>query len=490
MTADHSPSPIEQVIDQRIGPWLLLLIGALVGALMLLVLGPRPAALGTPTGDAVLARDATAALAPGTDFSAISVVRIRDGQPAWAGFGDVGPDSRFEIGSLTKTFNGLLLADAAERGEVRLDDRLETHLAELAGTAAGSVTLEELAQHTSGLPNMAPMSTLRIIAEDLAGASYSAFGDATPQGIIEASKTIPLTSRGSWSYSNLGAALLGFALARAAGAPDWTTYVTQRLFTPLDMTETLVAATGAPAGDLLQPHNPNGNPMAPQTGTGYAPAGIGVTSTSTDLTKYAQALLSGTAPGMAALGPRIRIDSGALAGQQMGLAWVVSDADGHDVTWHNGMTGGMTSMLVVDRQAQAGVIVLGNRARDLTGAGLILLAGTDDPGIPAPPPVDGDTVAWVAVGIPLVLLFAFGAVRAGAGRASSAKGWELPARSCSGASPSRGIGHRRGRSVWRSVSVSQAVSSPRCVGTGCHGCHLGGARRPSSRSCSVWPGSA
>ena len=70
------------------------------------------------------------------------------------------------------------------------------------------------------------------------------------------------------------------------------------------------------------------------------------------------------------------------------------------------------------------------------------------------------------------------------------KGWELPARSCSGASPSRGIGHRRGRSVWRSVSVSQAVSSPRCVGTGCHGCHLGGARRPSSRSCSVWPGSA
>ena len=125
----------------------------------------------------------------------------------------------------------------------------------------------------------------------------------------------------------------------------------------------------------------------------------------------AQALLSGTAPGMAALGPRIRIDSGALAGQQMGLAWVVSDADGHDVTWHNGMTGGMTSMLVVDRQAQAGVIVLGNRARDLTGAGLILLAGTDDPGIPAPPPVDGDTVAWVAVGIPLVLLFAFGAVR-------------------------------------------------------------------------------
>ena len=411
MTADHSPSPIEQVIDQRIGPWLLLLIGALVGALMLLVLGPRPAALGTPTGDAVLARDATAALAPGTDFSAISVVRIRDGQPAWAGFGDVGPDSRFEIGSLTKTFNGLLLADAAERGEVRLDDRLETHLAELAGTAAGSVTLEELAQHTSGLPNMAPMSTLRIIAEDLAGASYSAFGDATPQGIIEASKTIPLTSRGSWSYSNLGAALLGFALARAAGDPDWTTYVTQRLFTPLDMTETLVAATGAPAGDLLQPHNPNGNPMAPQTGTGYAPAGIGVTSTSTDLTKYAQALLSGTAPGMAALGPRIRIDSGALAGQQMGLAWVVSDADGHDVTWHNGMPGGMTSMLVVDRQAQAGVIVLGNRARDLTGAGLILLAGTDDPGIPAPPPVDGDTVAWVAVGIPLVLLFAFGAVR-------------------------------------------------------------------------------
>lgn len=265
----------------------LLVAFAALGALAGLVLGPRPIPLGSPTGDPALAADAGAALARTGNDGTVSVARIRDGRAEWAGFGDVTADSRFEIGSMTKTFDGLLLADAADRGEVALDDRLETHLPELAGTPAGSVTLTELVQHTSGLPGMGSMDMPRVVAEDLAGASYTAYRVATPESVIADASAATLSGRGTWQYSNLGASLLGFALARAAGAPDWGTLVTDRLFRPLGMTATHVAAAGRPAPDLLQPHNPNGNPMGAQTSTGYAPAGIGVTSTAADLTRYA-----------------------------------------------------------------------------------------------------------------------------------------------------------------------------------------------------------
>ena len=65
----------------------------------------------------------------------------------------IGPDTRFEIGSLTKIFTGLILADMAVRDEVDLEMPLG---ALLDIPAAGAVTLRSLATHTSGLPRRVP----------------------------------------------------------------------------------------------------------------------------------------------------------------------------------------------------------------------------------------------------------------------------------------------------------------------------------------------
>lgn len=220
--------------------WLTLLVGALVGALAFLMLGPHPAGLGASTGDPGLARDASVALATARNVETVSVARIRDGQASWAGFGEVTPDSRYELGSITKTFDGLLLADAAQRGEVRLEDRLDAHLTELAATPVGSVTLAELASHRAGLPHMARLDPLRVVAEDLAGAALSDYTTGPPDRVIRDAAAIRLSGRGTMHYSNLGASLLGFALTRAAGAPDWPSYVRERLFEPLGMHDTLI----------------------------------------------------------------------------------------------------------------------------------------------------------------------------------------------------------------------------------------------------------
>ena len=386
--------------------WLTLLVGGIAGALLLLVLVPGPPPLGPTTGDRDLARDAAAALDEPTEgYRAVSVARIRDREATWAGFGDVTPYSRVELGSITKTFDGLLLADAASRGEVRLDDRLDTYITELAGTEAGSVTLEELVSHRAGLPPMAEPTRLRVMAEDLAGAELTQFRAPTPESIVADSASITLSGRGQWAYSNLGASLLGHALARAAGAPDWPTYVQQRLLVPLGMLDTHIAEPGQPATDLLQPHRANGHPAPPWTGSGYAPAGLGVTTTAADLITYAQAILDGTAPGVAALDARWP----ALYGQQSGLAWIVADGGGYPVAWHNGGTGGTRTMLAIDRKSGTAAIVLTNTARDVTAAGFELVGGAQ--GLPEAPPINPETAIWVLIGLFTSIVFAVGSVR-------------------------------------------------------------------------------
>jgi CubicO group peptidase (beta-lactamase class C family) len=75
---------------------------------------------------------------------------IRGEEVALGGFGGARPQTVFQIGSVTKVFTALLLADMAERGEVRLSDQAASYLP----SGAGTVTLADLATHTSGLPRL------------------------------------------------------------------------------------------------------------------------------------------------------------------------------------------------------------------------------------------------------------------------------------------------------------------------------------------------
>lgn len=380
---------------------LILLIGALVGALLTLLV-PGPRAPEPVVGDAAFAAEVVDAIGDTGGMDTVSAARIRNGETTWAGLGETTPDSRYELGSITKTFNGLLLADAVERGEVTLDQPLETIFTELAGTPAGSVTLEELASHRSGLPAMGAMNYGEVILEDLAGHALSAYTRSTLADLVAAARTSQLPGRGEFAYSNLGAALLGHALARATGAEDWAALVQDRLLDPLGMADTRIDLA-SPAPDVLQPHQANGRVNEPWNGAGYAPAGLGVTTTADDLVRYATAILDGTAPGLDALGERWPTNMGEL---RVGLAWM--DAGG--ITWHNGGTGGTRTMLAIDREAGAAAIVLTNTEHDVTGAGLVLL-GADAAALPGPPPIDPDTIGWVVAGLLAVGLFGWGAVR-------------------------------------------------------------------------------
>nr|WP_269778802.1 serine hydrolase domain-containing protein [Microlunatus antarcticus] len=344
------------------------------------------------TGDPALAADVRASFTSERGFTSLSAARVRDGQVTFAGLGEVdgappAPDTPYELGSITKTFTAALLADAVTRGEVRLDDPVATYLPELADTAAGASTLRALATHTAGLPSFPTSSTPTVLVRVVGNENPYA---GTVEALLGATRTTEVTDAGTYRYSNLGVALLGHALARAADVPGWPDLVHDRLLQPLGMTRTVVVEqpSQVPAG-AAHPHQENGWSAPFWTGPAMAPAGSSTVTTATDLATWARALLDGSAPGASALDPVADIPGG-----RIGLAWHVYDVEGRTVTWHNGGTGGTRTILALDRERGQAVLLLSSSGRDADTAGLRLAATA--PGQPVPA-VDGPTVGWAGL---------------------------------------------------------------------------------------------
>jgi serine-type D-Ala-D-Ala carboxypeptidase/endopeptidase len=233
-----------------------------------------------------------------------------------------GPDSGtsvFEAGSVTKAMTGLLLALAIEAGEVSSSDRLDRFLP---GTGpAGRATLAELATHTSGLPRLPAATVLRALAHP--GDPYRG---TSLRRLIRDTRRVRPAKPGKAVYSNLGAALLGQALAAAAALPYWE-LARLRVLTPLGMT----SSGDLPASVLAVPGK------AWDLGA-FAPAG-GLRATVDDLLRLAWvAARPGDSPFPAAaadaLTPRVAMNNG-----YVGWCWMLRPAGAGSSAWHNGATG-------------------------------------------------------------------------------------------------------------------------------------------------------
>lgn len=165
-------------------------------------------------------------------------------------------DSVYQIASLTKVFNGVLLALFVERGLLSLDQTLPGSFEKCALPAnkGRRITLLDLATHRSGLPhdadNMPSEDPLNPMAGYTMEQLCAFLGEALPR--IRATKRA--------RYSNVGMGLLGQIMAERAGL-TWGQLFRQEIAIPLGMASTWVTPTPAMQDRFVMPFDREGRPM-------------------------------------------------------------------------------------------------------------------------------------------------------------------------------------------------------------------------------------
>ena len=348
----------------------LLLLAGLVVALSGCT-GAPAASMVTESADtaaARLERDVRTTFDNETERAAVATI---DGDEVTIAFANADEDAVFEIGSITKVLTGELLAIAIERGEVALDDPLGRYLP-LGDAPAASVTLRSLATHSSGLPSE-PTNPAWQAKWTQAWAEGVDPVDTTLDELLELARQETLVVGDQPAYSNFGAALLGHALAAAAGT-DYASLLAERVLGPVGMDDAVLVESveqvpSAHAGGFTVA----GDPVEPSSFAAFSPAG-GVQATLGDVVALAQAVLDGPLSGSPALDP---IAPGFGGRMQLGYFWMVVENRPRTLTEHNGMTGGFGSSLLIDRDAGQASIVLVNASREVERFALRYLVELD-----------------------------------------------------------------------------------------------------------------
>jgi CubicO group peptidase (beta-lactamase class C family) len=310
----------------------------------------------------------------------------------------------FEIGSISKVFTGLLLAEAVVSGRANLDDPLGAHLPEGWSAPAfegpqGSepIRLWHLATHTAALPRL-PAGILNADPND----PYRDFDSAALQRSLSAIKLRRMPGS-QYAYSNLGAGVLGYCLAGDRKALDQA--YRERLLVPLGLLDTGIFLSAEQQARFSQGHSEGGREVGPWAMDALAGAGA-LRSSTHDLarllrieldvegwlaqaTTAASADAAQAADGAASVARERAARALLLAREQrwadpqkpdalaLGLGWHFNPAAG--TRWHNGQTGGYHSFLALHEQSGSAVAILANASTPLVdrlgGSLLELLQG-------------------------------------------------------------------------------------------------------------------
>ncbi|MBW8860036.1 MAG: beta-lactamase family protein, partial [Caulobacter sp.] len=368
-------------------------IGGLTGLALALAAAPAGAAQASPAPASLLPSDADISAILQTRIAAerravgvvVGVIDAKGRRVIAAGLRDAGDprpltgDTEFEIGSVTKVFTSLLLADMVRRGQVALDDPAARYLppgATLPVRNGRAITLIDLATHTSGLPRL-PTNLAPANPSD----PYADYDDAKLYAFLSG-YVLPRDIGATYEYSNLGAGLLGQLLARRAGT-SYATLVQARIARPLGLKDTAIALSPEQTARLAVGHDAGLAPVGYWTLGSLAGAGA-LHSTANDLLTLVAAELGHVdTPLKGAMADQLLPRRPAGGQLQVALGWHVSPrpedkgGPGGEIVWHNGATGGFHSFVGFDKTRGVGVVVLVNTASDVGGDDIAmhLLAG-------------------------------------------------------------------------------------------------------------------
>jgi serine-type D-Ala-D-Ala carboxypeptidase/endopeptidase len=279
----------------------------------------------------------------------------------------------YEVGSVSKIFTSLLLADAVVRG--RIDLNATADVANPAGIRlpsrnGRSITWLDLSTHRSGLPRI-PFNLRITNFTD----PYHDYDSKKAAAFLKDFK-LPRQPGESQKYSNFAASILGYLVAQKEGKP-YQELLRERIAEPLQMTDCTVVLSDDQRKRLATPHHVVGVATPPWTFADLPGAGE-VHATIRDMLRFAQAQLT---PPPGKMGEAIELawkqqSAADATGPAMGLGWMIRAAD--QTRWHNGQTGGSHAAIFINRGTNRAVVVLCNTgALEVDPLAMRLIGKTD-----------------------------------------------------------------------------------------------------------------
>lgn len=274
----------------------------------------------------------------------------------------------FDIASIAKTFVTIILADMIKQGLVNLGDPIEKYLPANNITVPSynghKITLEDLATHTSGLPDF-PTGWIR-------NHSY------TTQQVYDFISNTTLSSEPGIKadYSDIGMGLLGHILSLRTGV-SFDQLVKDRILKVLGMDSTgmRMNASGITVPEDIKSRYAKGHIAGKEVNLEFIPEAIqsagAMYSTTNDLLKYLSAnigLIQTSIKDAMQETHLIRHSFGhsleessdheSITQDYIGLGWTVTTDFGKEVIWHTGSVDGYTSIVGFNPSKQIGLVIL------------------------------------------------------------------------------------------------------------------------------------
>lgn len=293
----------------------------------------------------------------------------------------VNQNTFFNIGSITKTFTTLLLADMVKQGIVNLNDPVEKFLppsVKVPQFNGKKITLEDLADHTSGLPEWPSNVWLN-----------NTVGDINPNynvtQLYQALSDTKLTREpgAQVQYSSFGIGLLGHILSLESDGISYEELVKDRILDVLGMNDTKIALSQNETNNRFSVGHLGGKEIiTPRIPTILADSGA-FRSTAPDMLKYVSAnlgLIHTKLDDAMQLGHLIR-HSSIIANpmnysEYRGLGWRVLTNFGTETITHTGAINGWNAFAGFIPTKQVGVIAMcscDSTDADMGSLGFVLL---------------------------------------------------------------------------------------------------------------------
>ena len=260
------------------------------------------------------------------------------------------PRSVMQIGSVTKQFTAAAILRLADRGALTLDDPIQKYVPEF-DTRGKTITLRRIMSHTAGIPREWMLS------------GQNPFVPATRAQVIQSLNQQPLifAPGASWSYSNAGYMLLGYAIESITGK-SFADFIHEEFALPLGLIDTGLCGTHnlpVPEGyGGLVPGLSTMKPLHPST----AQSSGSLCSTASDLARWAHLLASGYVmlpASYVTMTTPARLANNTVVANGYGLGVVRQTILGHPAVWHDGAIEGYQSFLLyfADRDIAIAVVI-------------------------------------------------------------------------------------------------------------------------------------